>query len=65
MAATWQPSAIASCWHRTTTQAGRSVVPSRHPAGTGTLFGQTMGLVVVTAALFTVGAYLARNLSGG
>jgi hypothetical protein len=24
-----------------------------------------MGLVVVTAALFTVGAYLARNLSGG
>jgi hypothetical protein len=24
-----------------------------------------MGLVVVTAALFTLGAYLARNLSGG
>jgi modulator of FtsH protease len=32
---------------------------------TGTLFGQTMGLVAVTAALFTLGAYLARNLSGG
>jgi FtsH-binding integral membrane protein len=29
------------------------------------LFGQTMGLVAVTAALFTLGAYLARNLSGG
>jgi uncharacterized protein len=29
------------------------------------MFGQTMGLVAVTAALFTVGAYLARNLSGG
>jgi hypothetical protein len=24
-----------------------------------------MGLVAVTAALFTLGAYLARNLSGG
>ena len=32
---------------------------------TKTLFGQTMGLVAVTAALFTLGAYLARNLSGG
>jgi len=32
---------------------------------TGTLFGQTMGLVAVTAGLFTLGAYLARNLSGG
>jgi uncharacterized protein len=29
------------------------------------MVGQTMGLVAVTAALFTVGAYLARNLSGG
>jgi FtsH-binding integral membrane protein len=29
------------------------------------LFGQTMGLVAVTAALFTLGAYLARDLSGG
>jgi len=32
---------------------------------TRTLFGQTMGLVAVTAALFTLGAYLARDLSGG
>jgi len=32
---------------------------------TKTLFGPTMGLVAVTAALFTLGAYLARNLSGG
>jgi FtsH-binding integral membrane protein len=39
--------------------------PFEAPAGTGTLFGQTMGLVVVTAALFALGAYLARNLSGG
>jgi modulator of FtsH protease len=32
---------------------------------TKTLFGPTMGLVPVTTALFTLGAYLARNLSGG
>jgi FtsH-binding integral membrane protein len=32
---------------------------------TGTLFGPTMRLVAVTAALFTLGAYLARNLPGG
>jgi FtsH-binding integral membrane protein len=32
---------------------------------TRTLFGQTMGLVAVTTGLFTLGAYLARNLSGG
>jgi FtsH-binding integral membrane protein len=32
---------------------------------TRTLFGQTMGLVAVTSGLFTLGAYLARNLSGG
>jgi uncharacterized protein len=29
------------------------------------LFGQTMGLVAVTAALFALGAYLGRNLSPG
>ena len=29
------------------------------------LFGQTMGLVAVTAALFAVGAYLGRNMSSG
>jgi hypothetical protein len=39
--------------------------PFEAPTGTGTMVGQTMGLVAVTAALFTVGAYLARNLSGG
>src|SRR6187551_2792227 len=32
---------------------------------TGTLFGQTMGLVAVTAGLFALGAYLGRNLSYG
>ncbi len=32
---------------------------------TRTLFGQTMGLVAVTAGLFTLGAYLARDLPGG
>ena len=32
---------------------------------TRTLFGQTMGLVAATTGLFALGAYLARNLSGG
>ena len=32
---------------------------------TRTLFGQTMGLVAVTTGLFALGAYQARNLSGG
>jgi modulator of FtsH protease len=32
---------------------------------TGSLFGQTMGLVAVTAAVFAVGAYIGRDLSGG
>jgi hypothetical protein len=31
----------------------------------GTLFGPTMVLVAVTVALFTLGAYLARDLSSG
>jgi modulator of FtsH protease len=31
----------------------------------GTLLGQTMGLVAVTAGLFAAGAYLGRNLSFG
>jgi modulator of FtsH protease len=31
----------------------------------GTLLGQTMGLVAVTAALFALGAYLGRDLSYG
>jgi FtsH-binding integral membrane protein len=32
---------------------------------TGTLIGQTMGLVAVTTGLFAVGAYLSRDLSSG
>jgi len=32
---------------------------------TGRLFGQTMGLVAVTAAFFALGAYLGRDLTGG
>src|SRR3954463_12042098 len=31
----------------------------------GTLLGQTMGLVAVTAGLFALGAYLGRDTSGG
>jgi FtsH-binding integral membrane protein len=31
----------------------------------GTLFGQTMGLVAVTAGAFTLGAYLFRDVSAG
>jgi modulator of FtsH protease len=34
-------------------------------ADTHSVFGQTMGLVAVTAGLFTLGAYLGRNLSSG
>jgi modulator of FtsH protease len=32
---------------------------------TGTLLGQTMGLVALTTALFAIGAYVGRELSGG
>ena len=32
---------------------------------TGRLLGQTMGLVALTAAFFSLGAYLGRDLSGG
>src|SRR5262245_21928032 len=32
---------------------------------TGRLFGQTMGLVALTAGTFALGAYLGRDLSGG
>jgi uncharacterized protein len=32
---------------------------------TGRLFGQTMGLVALTAAFFALGAYVGRDLSGG
>ena len=43
-------------------------VPLRAPMtrdAAGTLLGQTMGLVAVTAGLFAVGAYLGRDLSFG
>lgn len=32
---------------------------------TGTLFGQTMGLVALTAGVFAAGAYIGRDMSGG
>jgi FtsH-binding integral membrane protein len=32
---------------------------------TGTLLGQTMGLVAVTAGFFALGAYIGRDISGG
>jgi FtsH-binding integral membrane protein len=35
------------------------------PGRTATLFGQTMGLVALTAAFFAAGAYAGRNLSQG
>ena len=39
--------------------------PSLSRDETGTLLGQTMGLVALTAGLFAVGAYLGRDLSYG
>jgi len=42
---------------------GTAYEPSAARADTGTLFGQTMGLVAVTAGLFALGAYLGRNAS--
>jgi FtsH-binding integral membrane protein len=41
------------------------VQPSLSRDETGTLLGQTMGLVAVTAGLFALGAYLGRDLSYG
>ena len=46
-----------------------SIVPPRFEVGTRdrvrTVFAQTMGYVAGTAALFALGAYLGRDLSGG
>jgi modulator of FtsH protease len=43
-----------------------SAVPARLSRDeTGALLGQTMGLVALTAALFALGAYVGRDLSGG
>jgi FtsH-binding integral membrane protein len=47
----------------TSTTAAPSAPLTRDEAGT--LLGQTMGLVAVTAGLFALGAYLGRDLSGG
>src|SRR5947207_6120348 len=41
------------------------IQPSLTRDETGTLLGQTMGLVAVTAGLFALGAYLGRGLSYG
>src|SRR5215472_4161783 len=41
----------------------RTAAPARDQVHT--LFGQTMGYVAATAALFALGAYLGRNLPGG
>jgi uncharacterized protein len=48
----------------TTTTPPTTATPLGRDA-TGALFGQTMGLVAVTAGLFALGAYLGRDLSGG
>jgi hypothetical protein len=45
--------------------AGGTFRPLGERTDTGTLFDQTMGVVAVTVGLFTLGTYLARNLSGG
>jgi modulator of FtsH protease len=47
----------------TSTTATASVPLRREEAGR--LFGQTMGLVALTAGLFALGAYIGRDLSGG
>jgi FtsH-binding integral membrane protein len=44
------------------TYPGTGAVPRER---TDTLFAQTMGYVAVTAALFALGAYLGRHLTGG
>jgi FtsH-binding integral membrane protein len=47
----------------TSTTTAASALLRRDEAGR--LFGQTMGLVALTAGLFAVGAYIGRDLSGG
>src|SRR5256714_9074258 len=42
-----------------------AVQPALTRDETGTLLGQTMGLVAATAGLFALGAYLGRDLSYG
>jgi hypothetical protein len=45
--------------------AGEAFTATEARSDTGTLFGSTMALIAVTTGLFTLGAYLGRNLSGG
>ena len=45
--------------------AGEAFTATRARSDTGTLFGSTMALIAVTAGMFTLGAYLGRNLAGG
>jgi FtsH-binding integral membrane protein len=47
----------------TSTTAAPSAPLSRDESGT--LLGQTMGLVALTAGLFALGAYIGRDISGG
>lgn len=47
------------------TESSTAVQPALTRDQTGTLLGQTMGLVAVTAGLFALGAYLGRNMSYG
>jgi len=44
---------------------GRTFRPFWARPDTGTLFGRTIGLAASTVGLFTLGAYPARNMSGG
>jgi FtsH-binding integral membrane protein len=46
-------------------KAGEAFIANGARSDTGTLFGSTMALIAVTTGLFTLGAYLGRNLSGG
>jgi len=45
--------------------AGEAFTATGARSDAGTLFGSTMTLIAVTTGLFTLGAYLGRNLSGG
>jgi hypothetical protein len=45
--------------------AGEAFTATGERSDTRTLFGSTMALIAVTTGLFTLGAYLGRNLSGG
>jgi uncharacterized protein len=48
-----------------TTTSTTAPAPSLTRHQTGSLFGQTMGLVALTAGLFALGAYIGRDISGG